>query len=432
MMKVPRTRRELLTPKGRARLGGVNGGGGGVRLPFGTPISFPGDSIIANGFSLTTNRAWETVRGWHVWANALANSPFRLMGKSNAGVGGNTSAQLLARYDTDVIAFNPGAAHIHIGINDLLAATASATTLANITAMIAKNRAIGAFTFVNKMLPYGSTALPMNGPQIALWEATNNGIAAMAADDVVVLDFEPVIGNMDAAHTMKDGYSGDSPQLHPNQTAAYLMAKVVRDAYLAHSIPGENLFTTNNDPANFAANGFLTGTTGTVSGATGQVATGWTGAGAAAGGATVAYSKVARSDGFGEWQQIAVSGTYTGTGKIARISRAIPVTGLLSTGDVVQIGCEIQVDATQTAVSSFRAGFTQGADSVYAFAGNNTDPVQEAWSGVIMSVPFAITATPTTVSVELGILLKDTATTDACAASVRFGRYQIEKLASLN
>lgn len=82
----------------------------------------PVDSTAVNG------------RGWFTWANAYMGQRFKLL--ANAGIGGNTSAQMLARIQTDVIAHNPDWVFIGGPANDPSSDIPAATTIANYTAIL--------------------------------------------------------------------------------------------------------------------------------------------------------------------------------------------------------------------------------------------------------------------------------------------------------
>lgn len=402
----------------------------GIKLPFGATIVAAGDSITAQGFSATSTTSNVLVRGLFGWGLTFARNPFRLIAGSNAGVGGNTSQQLRDRYVTDVTSKAPGVVVLLIGTNDLTSVNPS-VTLANIDWMISANIGINAHTFLMKVLPRGSIASPMIGVQLNAWEAVNAGIVARASAKVTVVDAEPFIGNMDANHTMLPGISTADDFLHPNQLGAYLAGKALSASFLSKASTGSILDTVNNAAGNLVTNGFVTGTAGTIATATGQVATSWIGQGSTAGGATVTYSKVARSDGFGEWQQVEASGTYTGAGKVVRLNRAINVTGLLNAGDVVRAFCEIEVDAGATNVIATRifADFGGTAGSMTTLKEFSAElATAEAWSGVLASMPFTLAATPTNLNLDVGMLFKTTGTTDPVSARFRVGRIRVEKV----
>ena len=405
--------------------------GGGVtpnKLPFGLPVVFAGDSITAQNFAASATVSNLMGRGAYVWGMTLAGQPMRLFTGSNAGIGGNTSAQLRARYVADVIDKAPAIVNLAIGTNDLASMLAS-ETIANIQWMLDQNDMIGAHTFLVKILPRGSVAAPMNSTQLANWMAVNEWISGRSSKNVTVLDLESSVGSLDANHTMRDGLSGSADYLHPNQLGAYLIGKMWAQQVAGKIDDGSILDTENNALGNLASNGFFTGTGGTIANATGVVANSWIGQGSTAGGATVAYSKVARLDGLGEWQQAQATGTYTGAGKVLRINRALAVQTLVA-GDVVRGFCEIELDAGSVGLLQMRMDTDFGAagrmttlkETANEFASD------EAWSGVLATMPFVLASTPTNCNIDIGALLKTTATTDPISCKFRVGRFRIEKV----
>lgn len=62
----------------------------------------------------------------------------------NAGIGGNTSTQMLARFDADVLTFSPAMVSIEAGTNEPGAGISVGTYTANVTAMIQRAQRLGA------------------------------------------------------------------------------------------------------------------------------------------------------------------------------------------------------------------------------------------------------------------------------------------------
>jgi lysophospholipase L1-like esterase len=406
---------------------GMGGGSGGIAIPaaFGASFVAAGDSITENGGTLGSSLATLVGRGYWVWAAQLSDSRILPAHGVNAGITGNTSTQLVARYAADVTSKSPKVVFLLIGTNDITAGTAASVILANIDTMIAANRAIGTITILGRILPRGSVGVPMSAPQIAIWEAANNGITARAAADVKVWDAEPVIGNMDAAHTIKVGRTTAEDKLHPNTLGGYEIGTVVSPILNTVVASGDSLFQTNNAAGNFVPNGFMTGTGGTLGGATGQVATGWTADISLGGGAALAVSKVARGDGFGEWQQFALSGTFNGNDTKATIYRQ-SVSTVISISQWVQGEMEIQVDLTTAKISSVQllcvigsGAYTVASQAPYPaeVAGANAD-----YNGVIRTQPFQLPAGITLSDFYLRVTQVDVATSTAISDIVRVGR----------
>lgn len=400
-----------------------------ARLPFGATVIFAGDSHADRGFSISSTIVTSTTRAYGVWGLELARHPFALVNKSNAGISNNTSTQLLARYNTDVVAYAPNIVVLMIGTNDYSAGISSATTISNISSMLSANAAISARTILIKILPRGSAASPMAAGQITDWETVNAWIALQDSSTVTVVDLEPVVGTGDASHTINVAYSPD--YLHLNQLGAYLCGKALSPIYSLVGTAGDILFASNNDAGNLYGNGFLTGTAGTVATATGQVADNWIGTGANAGGATVSFQKVARSDGKGEWQQITCGGTYTGSSKLARVYRAVNLTTPAPAGSVVQIACEIEVDASPIGVLTHRLVWAASGNTAQLnvnFGNTGELPTSEAWSGVLRSLPITLPVDPGSSTIQMDTWLVNTAGTDPVSSVVRFGRVQMIRL----
>lgn len=91
-----------------------------------------GDSLTSdNGQTGTGSYQYSThANGLFTWANALADARFTVI--KNSGVGGQNSAQILARFSTDVVAYAPRVVVIMAGTNDTGSA---AETIANLQSM---------------------------------------------------------------------------------------------------------------------------------------------------------------------------------------------------------------------------------------------------------------------------------------------------------
>lgn len=402
-------------------------------LPPGTTFVAAGDSITAQG-TFSTSDTTDIVmlsRGYWTWAYN-ASGVLRPISGVNAGVGGNTAAQLLTRYPTDVIAKAPGLVFLHIGTNDLVSINRAAVDIiADIDAMLVLNRSIRARTILLKVLPRGSIASPMSAPQIVQWILLNNFIAARAASDCLVVDAESAIGNMDANHTMLPGMSSADDFLHPNNLCAQRVGARVAAAVARMVAPGNGLFTYNDPSGNFVPNGFMIGSAGSVAGgATGQVTTGWAATAALMGGGAMACSKAPRAAG-GEWQQVAMSGTYTGIAQLSDISKTFAM--VATTGQKLTIEADIQVDAGVVGLgsTSLLAQFDDGSSvDVMNISGAENASLEGPYSGLFRSVPCIAVAPITSCTLRLRNYLTPSAGASPVAATVRVGGLGIKLLAA--
>ena len=104
-----------------------------------------GDSLTAKNGS-TTSTYYTYSSGFFTWANALTGHKFKIL--KNAGIGGQTSTQILARVDADVIALAPKYCMFLCGMNDGVTDTNTATLKANIIAIYDKLYAAGIYSYI--------------------------------------------------------------------------------------------------------------------------------------------------------------------------------------------------------------------------------------------------------------------------------------------
>ena len=129
----------------------------GRRLDTFAVPSLNSNRVVALGDSITLGSESYATGEWHrgSWARlaaGMSGQRFRLV--RNAGIAGNTSAQMLARFDADVTPYTPSVVLVMAGTNDVSMAvsaggatpdaTVIATYRANLTAIAAKCHAIGA------------------------------------------------------------------------------------------------------------------------------------------------------------------------------------------------------------------------------------------------------------------------------------------------
>ncbi len=92
--------------------------------------------------------------------NQLCTRLGKVMYAQNAGVGGNTTAQMLARFESDVTAHSPRIVHILGGTNDITNTGISlAQTISNLMQMIDRTHAIGAIAIIGTLPPRNDLTL---------------------------------------------------------------------------------------------------------------------------------------------------------------------------------------------------------------------------------------------------------------------------------
>lgn len=146
----------------------------------------------------------------------------------DAGISGNETSEMLARFDVDVMAQHPDVVVILGGVNDLKNSGIDPATIAsNIFAMVQKAESAGAKVIVGTVLSIGIAYAPqdvldLNNPQI---DALNKLIVAGASQyGYTVADYHPAMlatdGTADGS-LLIDG-------LHPNDAGYAAMWKALK------------------------------------------------------------------------------------------------------------------------------------------------------------------------------------------------------------
>lgn len=221
------------------------------------------------------------------WFSRLSEmSGQRLRRSRNAGVAGQSTSSMLARIQTDVIAFNPDICVLEVVTpNDIGQSLTLEQSKANIISMINQVVAAGIRPIVCTGPPSDTTAVRDRLNQTSAWL-----IEYANARGIAVLDlYTPLVDPADG--TYLSAYTADG--VHPNAAgqeavAAYLNTHLPRDL---NEVP---LLSRNaGDVTNLLLNGVFIGDSNSDG-----VANSWTGVSLAS------ASLEARSDGFGNWQVI--------------------------------------------------------------------------------------------------------------------------------
>lgn len=180
-----------------------------------------GDSITAGSDSwMSTGESWPTY--------AAINSNQRFHVVHNAGVGGNTTTQMVARFAADVNPYAPSVVTIMGGANDYATDVTKATWQANIISMVASTRALNAAPVLCTLAPTESATYKQT---IADW---NQWLRAYAgANRIPLIDFYKVLVDP-ADRTYLAAYLGDG--VHPNSAGYAAMGNLVA-TQLAPTMP---------------------------------------------------------------------------------------------------------------------------------------------------------------------------------------------------
>lgn len=288
---------------------------GDSRMQLNGATSWPPN---ASGYIARENRGHVT--------HALVMLRHRMRWLVNGGVGGDTTAMMLARTD-GLLALNPGWLIGFGAINSVNADVPSATIISDLTQIFDKCAAKGVRVVWGTDWISGGTNTAAKKRAAA---EVNNWLRGQAVT-------RPNFYLAEYAAIMGDTETGIIPAalgqdlLHQDAPGAHRMAQeLVR--ILDPLVPrSDRLLSYNADPTNYLINGMFTGS---VSG----VATSWT-KGAST---TATYAKVARTDGLaGEWQQVTCTAE---TGSSLQQQVALSTTDLVS-GIEIYADIEFETDA---------------------------------------------------------------------------------------
>ena len=307
------------------RPGGGAESGGSQTPPKQTLIIF-GDSITIQNTN-SSNGSNDAIGYW-TWAQMYLRQRFQLI--RNAGIGGNKTADMLARVAADVIAYTPGWVVMESGINDVTNDVAAATTIANLTTIYQLLSAATIRVVCCTLTPSTNVNTTARAQTlydvnrfIRNWANTHNGFVLC---DWYTAMADPTSSNP-IANMTSDG-------VHPAVMGAYYLGRALAAALAPVTYDDAPLPWSNNDPRLIIPNPMMHGNTAGLADST--VVQQVTGAVAP----IVVTTKVTRTDAvYGEWQQVNASAAPGGW----QLSQNGAVG--FSVGDTVYGVCEIQLDS---------------------------------------------------------------------------------------
>jgi lysophospholipase L1-like esterase len=250
----------------------------------------------------------------------------RLVFEKNAGVGGDTTAQMLARIERDVLAYKPNIVIFLGGTNDIGQGRSFSSVTSNMIAIWDKIRGVGARTVVGTIPP----AAGRDSVKKELCNKLNDFIRrqCLIRPDLILVDHynglvDPSTDGEPLSGVLADG-------VHPSPLGASIMGRLVSDS-IAPFYPNANLLNQGGSSLNLLKNSSFVGA--------GTTSPGFWGVS----GVVPAYSYVNRTDGVsGKWFQcIAAPGTTF------LIQQNVSIGGSLAIGDKVAGYVEFECDSSE-------------------------------------------------------------------------------------
>lgn len=229
----------------------------------GATVALLGDSFTAlnappGGYGPSAGAQWYPGNGWWDWADTFLGK--RTLRAGTFGVGGNTTAQILARISS-VTSLNPKPTFCVVqgGTNDTNLNVDPATTIANMQAICDQLMLVGIYPILTSVPPVPYTSPSQLASVAAILTAQKD--IARKTRGVIFCDWRPYVVNpIDG--TWQAGLSDDG--IHPNSVGCARLGKALADT-LAPLIPAvDTLLSTNNNPKLLNANPMMLGTGGVV------------------------------------------------------------------------------------------------------------------------------------------------------------------------
>lgn len=368
--------------------------GAAFETPRANTVVVWGDSYAARTDATSGIDTYRSAQAPWSWAAVLTRHRMRLV--KNAGVHGQGTADILARFDTDVAAHNPGWVVIMAGTNDVAGGVSAAAVRDNLTAMLDAVASIGAYAVVATIPPRNTLTAAQRLVQVQVNQWLRDQAATrkrMALVDFWTPLLDPATFGVNAS-VAPDG-------IHPNGVGAARLGRALAAVFNQLAPERPLLGHSTENPLLLTANPYLTGTGGTLgTGVTGSVAAGWTVQSETGSAITATASKVARTDGIpGDWQQISLT---AGTGVVLLQNEDGVNTDWIPGTTQVYAECEFQTDADLAAVTKFHLGvYTLNAafqgqgqvEDLQWISGDTWAPEARLASGVFRTPVLTIPAT---------------------------------------
>jgi lysophospholipase L1-like esterase len=223
-----------------------------ARMRLGNRLVTLGDSQTIAGDTNTGNTQVRT-ESFGLWAQLYSKGALEFV--YNAGHGGNTAAQMLARFDTDVTPYSPNIVTILSGANDGNAGVSLTSFAATIKAIVAKCTAIGAVPVLmttppNNYAAAGSQELSMRGYNAWLVRYAN-------ATGLPCLDVFGIVSNPAVRFNYLTVYDvGDG--IHPSQAGHEAIGLALWNLLSSSITPNAELLTQYpSDPVNIITDGMM-------------------------------------------------------------------------------------------------------------------------------------------------------------------------------
>ena len=386
-----------------------------------------GDSITANGAQTQPTFASFDDRCFFEWANMLSGHNWRVL--RNAGIAGQTSLQILARVQSDVIAYGPSACDVMAGTNDFTNGIPASQTIANLAQIYSQLRSAGIYVRAWAITPRPALSAAFQASILTINKWIKEFCAAEPGCEFLDA-FAALVSPSSTTQAMIATYTDGA--LHPYNAGAFAIGQALAPQFsrwpliasLYPSSASDDL-SVNNAAPNVSANPLMLGSGGTFTGAgsaggSGTVPSQWTVV--IPSGWTVVASTPARADGFGNDLQVVITATGAGTLNLQSLWQSWSGTnaGGLALGDSYSVVGEYNMTSPVN-VGQLSLGMTSNGQPTNSPVnlGGNMQPLPQAAT----TQKYSIVTPVVTISSGSTYLLQGTIKfTAAGSATIRLGR----------
>lgn len=345
-----------------------------VDRPVNLQVSIYGDSRVANG--ILVNATNNEFYGRHLlaWPRILSRQAFEHNTSDVHGVGGYTSADVLALLQATLPLDAAGTIIVLCSTNDRGAGMTAAQSIANLQAIQTLVTKIygKVLIWLNEMPRGGSNVLTSPQLQYHLQVVAWLNQQAVVLGVYIADSFGPMVNPTDtSASPLANLMPVDG--LHPSSYGAYIGTSGSLLSILNFLFPSRNVLctsaadlydATNNPRGALNANPMLAGTGGSVGSAgggtlSGTVADNWTASMASATGLTCVMTGDVSTTSFNgvtyaakTWMRAVFSGTPSSAGALWKLVANTALQSNIALGDVLDQTLEYELDAAQTGILS--------------------------------------------------------------------------------
>lgn len=225
-------------------------------------VSFacPGvDATATRTSCMVMDRGWRSTTGYFFWLQMSLGGRLKLI--ANSGINGQTTAQMLARVQDNVIAFSPQYAINLGGYNDLIQGFTAAATLQNLLDIATAQVNAGITPVMITPIPMGSGAAMFNAANVEKLRVVARGLVAAAAANTVpgmiVVDAYDLL--VDRNNTVNIGAAKAnvlSDDIHPSWRGAKIIGEACYESLKNVAIPVQRLPSSYADVTTSGTGGY--------------------------------------------------------------------------------------------------------------------------------------------------------------------------------